>query len=124
EEPLHVARGRGGLGGAPGVGDLCGSGRGAHHGAPGPALAGVEVRLVEAGGGVAHDAVDEALEPADADPFVAEPVADAEGGEVLDEVEGVARVDAGGELAAGEELLEDGELLRRRVVVDGGEIGR
>src|SRR5690606_33461680 len=35
--------------------------------------------------------------------------------------EGVARVDAGGELAAGEELLEDGELFRRRVVVDGGD---
>ena len=94
---------------------------GLHHRPPAAALAGVQVGLVEARRGVAHDAVDEALEAADLEHLVAEAVADAERRQVLPAIEGRAGIDPYRQLAAALELGEYLELFRRGDVVDAGD---
>ena len=81
----------------------------------------VELRLVEARGGVALDAVDESLERADADPVVAESRRDARIRQLVPLVERGTGEYANSELAAPLELRVDGKLNGRRVVVNGGD---
>src|SRR5690606_36126403 len=90
-----------------------------HHRAPAAALAGVQLRLVEASGRVALDPVDEALEPADPHPLVAEPVTYTRRAQLIPLVQRRPCVHTYRELSASLQLLIDRELFRARVVVDG-----
>jgi hypothetical protein len=88
---------------------------------PGPSLSGVELRLVEARGGVALDSIDESLEGANANPVVAESGGNARVGQASPLVERRTREHTHGELAAAMKLPVHRELKWRRDVVDGGD---